>query len=62
MTAMRPVVREVWQLYTRRRLSLEEAVAQVATKHSLSESTVYKLWYGKPGAIWRKFIAIDLPL
>jgi hypothetical protein len=58
----KPVVREVWEFYTRHRLSVEEAVARAAAKHSLSESTVYKLWYGKPGAIWRKFIAIDLPL
>ena len=58
----RPVVREVWELYTSRRFSLEEAVARVAAKHKLSESMVRKLWYGKPGAIWRKFIAIDLPL
>ena len=58
----RPVVREVWELFTSRRFSLEEAVARVAAKHKLSESMVRKLWYGKPGAIWRKFIAMDLPL
>ena len=56
-----PIVREVWQLYTRRRLSLEEAVARVAAKHELSESAVRKLWYGKPGMIYRRFIAMDLP-
>jgi len=55
-----PVVREVWQLYTSRRFSLEEAVARVAAKHELGESGVRKLWYGKPGAIWRKLIAMGV--
>ena len=51
----RPVVREIYELYTSRQFSLEEAVARVAAKYKLSESTVRKLWYGKTGGAYREF-------
>ena len=55
-----PVVHEVWELYTSRQFSIEEAVARAAAKYKLSESMVRKLWYSKPGKIYHKMIAMDL--
>ena len=57
-----PIVREVWQLYTKPPVFPRGGCRPGGRETELSESAVRKLWYGKPGMIYRKFIAMDLPL